>query len=227
MFGFHKRRAEKSSAGRGIIAAACNQPAIPDTATCIRLMDEYEMLDNIRHHSLVVARIADALIIELLDDPVGSSAPERALVLAGSLLHDIAKTPCLDGNCDHAAAGGDICRKHGYPEVAAIVEEHVILKEHDLQRYENGWFTAREIVYYADKRVRHDQVVSLEERLEYIIDHYGNDDPERHRLIRENFQRCRELEQALFRVLPFSADALEQRVRFPQLPDKLWDNPWV
>ena len=225
MFGLFKTKS--SSAGPGVIAAAHGQLDVPDTITCIELMDEYEMLDNIRHHSLVVARIADALIIELLDDPVGSSAPERALVLAGALLHDIAKTPCLDGNCDHAAAGGEICRKHGYPEVAEIVEQHVILKDHDLGRYNSGRFTAMEIVYYADKRVRHEQVVSLDERLDYIIDHYGNDDPERHRLIRENFQRCRELEQTLFRFLPFSADSLERRIRFPQLPDKLLNNPWA
>lgn len=225
MFGFHKCTAKKSRTVRGIVTSGYEQPAIPDTATCIRLMDEYGMLENIRHHSLVVAQIADALIVELLDDPVW--APERALVLAGALLHDIAKTPCLDGNCDHAAAGGDICRKHEYPEVAEIVEQHVILKDHDPDRYNSGRFTAMEIVYYADKRVRHNQVVSLEERLEYIIDHYGNDDPELHCLIRENFQRCRELEQALFRVLPFNAEALEQRIRFPQLPDKVLNNPWA
>ncbi len=227
MFGFHKRRTRKLQTGGRAVAGAYKQLAIPDTATCIRLMDEYGMLDNIRHHSLVVARIADALIVELLDDPAGSSRPERALVLAGALLHDIAKTPCLDDNSDHAAAGGDICRKHGYPEVAEIVEQHVILKDHDLDRYNSGRFTAMEIVYYADKRVRHDQVVSLDERLDYIIDHYGNGDPERHRLIRENFKRCRELEQALFRVLPFTADSLEHRVRFPQLPDKMLNNPWA
>ncbi len=227
MFGFHKHGSKKTSTVPGIIATAHGQPSIPDMSTCIRLMDKYEMLDNIRHHSLVVAGVADALMIELLDDPAGSSAPERALVLAGALLHDIAKTLCLDGNCYHAATGGEICRKHGYPEIAEIVEQHVILKDHDLKRYNSGRFTAMEIVYYADKRVRHDQVVGLDERLDYIIEHYGNNDPDRHRLIHENFQRCRELEQALFRVLPFSSGALERRVRFPQLPDKMLNNPWA
>ncbi len=227
MFGFCKCASGNNYAGRGVIATANKQIAVPDTADCIRLMDEYEMLDNIRHHSLVVARIADALIIELLEDPVHTSAPDRALVLAGALLHDIAKTPCLDGSCDHATAGGDICRKHGYPEVADIVEQHVILKDHDVERYNSGRFTAMEIVYYADKRVRHNQVVSLEERLDYILEHYGNNDQERHHVIHKNFQRCRDLEQALFRVLPFTAESLEHRIRFPQLPDTMWNDPWA
>jgi len=200
---------------------------IPGINTCIQLMDKHGMLDNIRHHSLVVARIADRLSLELLDDPITASAGERALILAGALLHDIAKTGCLDGSCDHAAVGAELCHSHGYPEIAAIVEEHVILKEHDPDRYRCGVFTPREIVYYADKRVRHTQIVSLEERLEYILERYGNNDPERYRLIRENFQRCLELEEALFRALPFKADELEKEIHFPRLPDKILNDPWA
>jgi putative nucleotidyltransferase with HDIG domain len=224
MFGFCKCNTNQMG---GILAAEHSRGSIPDTATCIQLMEEYQMLDNIRHHSLMVAKVADVLILELLDDPSGSSAPERSLVLAGALLHDIAKTQCLDGSCEHAETGAEICGRHGYPEVAEIVREHVILRDHDLNRYKSGQFTPREIVYYADKRVRHEQIVSLEERLEYILEQYGNNDPERHQLIRENFQRCLELEQALFTYLPFNADALEHRIRFPQLPEKMWNDPWA
>ena len=213
------------------VAGSCSKPGnlpdtIPDTSTCIRLMEEYGMLDNIRRHSLVVARVADILVTGLSSDRPGVPAPDRSLVLAGSLLHDIAKTPCLDGRCDHARTGAEICRNHGFFEVACIVAEHVILADFDTGRYRKGMFTAREIVYYADKRVRHDQVVSLEERLDYILEHYGNDDPYRHRLIRKNFQRCVELEQALFSFLPLHPDDIEHRVRFPQPPQDNWNDPW-
>jgi len=192
--------------------------SIPDTLTCIRLMDEYEMLDNIRHHSLVVARVADTLVAGLENASGPTPVPDRTLVLAGALLHDIAKTPCLDGSCDHAEAGAAICRRHGYPDVAKIVKEHVLLKDHYPDRYQNGLFTAGEIVYYADKRVRHNQIVGLEQRLTYILEHYGNNDPHRHRLIRKNFQLCLELEDALFTFLPFAAGELEHHVRCPQIP---------
>ena len=99
--------------------------------------------------------------------------------------------------------GGEICREHGFAEIAAIVEEHVRLRDFDPNRYDDGRFTAPEIVYYADKRVRHNVVVHLDERLEYIIDHYGRGNPVRHRLIQENFQSCLNLEEHLFRWLPF------------------------
>ncbi len=200
--------------------------AVPDIATCIRLMDTYKMLNNIRHHSLVVARVADALLTGLQDESDLAPIADQKHVIAGALLHDIAKTPCLESGCDHAAYGAEICLQHGYPDIARIVGEHVIMAKYDPARYKNGLFTAGEIVYYADKRVRHTEIVSLDERLDYIISHYGNNDPHRHALIRENFERCLEMEQALFSILPFSADNLEHRVRFPQPPVGKEYNSW-
>ena len=181
---------------------------IPSLPECVQLMAQYGMLANIRHHSLVVARLAERLVLGL-----GATAPDRPqadrdLVIAGALLHDIAKTPCLNSTCDHAKVGADICRQHGFPEIAAIVEEHVILRHYEPDRYEAGQFTAREIVYYADKRVRHHMVVNLDERLEYILDRYGKDNPTRQQLIRENFNKCLTLEHYLFEWLPFAPEEL-------------------
>ncbi|HHD64792.1 MAG TPA: phosphohydrolase, partial [Desulfobulbaceae bacterium] len=48
---------------------------IPDTVTCIRLMDEYKMLNNIRHHSLVVARVADTLVAGLENESGSTPVP--------------------------------------------------------------------------------------------------------------------------------------------------------
>ncbi len=185
---------------------------IPELDQCIRLMEQYRMLDNIRHHSLVVARVADQLVRDLEAVRPEGQTPNRKLVIAGALLHDIAKTPCLDGSCEHALAGAGICREHGFPEVAGIVAEHVILRDHDPARYATGLFTAGEIVYYADKRVRHAEIVSLDERLAYILDHYGHNNPRLHRLIRENFQRCVELERHLFRTLGLSPEQMPGRL---------------
>ena len=176
----------------------------PTLAECILLMEQYAMLANIRHHSLVVARLAGQLCEGLHIFSPDRPQADRHLVITGALLHDIAKTPCLNTSCDHARAGGEICRRHGFAEIAAIVEEHVLLRQYDPERYRTGTFSAAELVYYADKRVRHNVVVNLNERLEYIIDHYGKDNPVRQRLIRENFQKCLSLEQHLFRWLPFA-----------------------
>lgn len=177
---------------------------VPGIAECAAMMTTYDMLANIRQHSLVVAQLAEQLVTALPQNNQAGLHTSRELVIAGALLHDIAKTPCLKEPCNHAKLGAQICREHGYPEVATIVEEHVILKHHEPERYARGEFTAEEIVYYADKRVRHHQVVNLDERLEYIIDHYGKNDPVRRQLIRENFSRCIELETFLFQWLDFS-----------------------
>jgi putative nucleotidyltransferase with HDIG domain len=175
-------------------------------------MDRHSMLPNIRRHSIVVARIADLLVTCLQAGVKKQPLPNRNLCISGALLHDIAKTPCLDGSCDHARTGAELCREYGYPEIADIVQEHVILTDHDPSRYRNGIFSAREIVYYADKRVRHDEIVSLEERLDYIIYQYGNNDPDLHQLIRANFDQCLQLETLLFTFLDFSPDQVADRV---------------
>jgi len=186
---------------------------IPDAALCFRLMEDYGMLPNIRRHSITVARAALEILEGFAEKMVGQvEIPDRQLVIAGALLHDIAKTPCLKEGCDHARTGAEICMELGYPEIADIVGEHVVLKDHNPDRYQQGLFTATEIIYYADKRVRHEEIVSLEDRLEYILDHYGMEDPVLHELIRKNFRKCVQLEQFLFTFLYFSPDQLAEKV---------------
>lgn len=191
---------------------------IPTIQQCHSLMEEYAMLDNIRAHSLMVARVAQLLLQGLADSPkTNANIPSEKLVLAGALLHDIAKTPCLNNSCDHARHGRDICLELGYPEVAEVVREHVILSEFFITRYSKGQFLAKELVYYADKRVRHDEVVSLEERLEYILEHYGNNNPKRHILIKENFDKCQQLETFLFSAMEMPASSIQKAVSISPL----------
>ena len=171
------------------------------------------MLENIREHSHLVARVAEA-IVNGLGESAGKSvtSADLELVLAGALLHDIAKTKCLDGSCRHDEEGMRICARHGYPEVGRIVREHVLLSSFNPGDYRRGHFPAREIVYYADKRVRHNEIVSLEQRYDYIIEIYSRENETIKQRIRENFDRCGELEQYLFEFLPFSPDLLSRRV---------------
>ncbi|MBC8209045.1 MAG: HD domain-containing protein [Desulfobulbaceae bacterium] len=163
------------------------------------------MLDNIRAHSFMVAHVADALYCSLSTSSTGRILPpeQHSLILAGALLHDIAKTPCLNNACDHARLGQDLCQQLGYPEVGEIVREHVILRDFSLSRYKQGQFLIKELVYYADKRVRHDEVVTLHQRMDYIIERYGNNDSARHLHIQNNFQLCQTLEEHLFTHINF------------------------
>lgn len=186
---------------------------IPSRKTCLELIDSYGMLDNIRQHSFVVARVAETILQNLnLSFDKDILPPDRDLVLAGALLHDIAKTKCLDGSCRHAEEGEQICIDHGFPDVGTIVGEHVILKSFTPENYRRGYFGAREIVYYSDKRVTHTTIVSLEDRLKYIVDRYGDGSRYIEDRIRENFQQCLDLEKYLFSFLPFAPEDIASQV---------------
>lgn len=177
---------------------------IPTKEQCLTFMADFVMLDNIRAHSLVVARAAAALLAGLKEaGRTAADLPVEDLVVAGALLHDIAKTQCLHGKCKHALVGQEICRDLGYPEIGEIVRNHVVLSDYAPERYSRGIFNATELVYYADKRVRHDQIVSLASRLEYILDRYGKNDLTMESMILTNFKICQEFEHQLFLFLDF------------------------
>jgi uncharacterized protein len=182
---------------------------VPRVEECYALMNEYGMLDNIRDHSIMVARVAELIAIGLVKAGV-DIALDR--IIAGALLHDIGKTACLEQGGDHAQLGREICLQRQLHEVADIVGEHVRLRDFQLQ----GAISAKEIVYYADKRVNQSSVVTLGERLHYILDRYGRNNSEIGRRIQENFAQCKEVEAKLFGRLDFSPDDITTMVHGPR-----------
>ncbi len=78
-----------------------------------------------------------------------------------------------------------------------------MLKDFTADLYKQGIFGAKEMVFYADKRVRHDEVVSLADRLEYILERYGDNNPAKKKLIRQNFTQTLDFERYLFQFLDF------------------------
>ena len=167
---------------------------IPTEQQCFALMDQYQMLDNIREHSIVVAEITRFISSGLVASGVELSLDKA---VAGALLHDIGKTQCLQTGGDHAALGRDICLQHQFDEIADIVAEHIWLRDHS----PDGVYLEKEIVYYADKRVLHSSVVSLQERIQYIIGTYCREDLRIRRLVHENFNICEGVEKKLFKKL--------------------------
>jgi uncharacterized protein len=141
---------------------------IPDREKCLQLMQQFEMLENIVAHSLEVTRVALFLSEEL--NKKGQRIDLR-LVEAGALLHDISKTVCLRTKEDHTRAGYCLLKEIGYDRIGEIVAQHVwLLKEGDPFSV-----SEEEVVNYADKRVRHDQIVSLDERFVDLRKRYGKD----------------------------------------------------
>ncbi len=179
---------------------------IPSEKQCIEFMDVYEMPRHIRDHSVMVEKIATMLTVALRETGVILSLE---MVRAGALLHDIAKFSCLGSGEDHSAKGREICILNGLDEVAEIVGEHVRIMDHRME----GPITEKEIVYYSDKRVNHDAVVTLEERLRYLLERYASGMHSVGRAIMENFEICRQVERKIFRGLGFRPEDLDGLIR--------------
>jgi len=178
---------------------------IPTVDQCRSLMEQYGMLDNIKAHSIMVERVASLLARSLVK--AGENLVLE-IVAAGALMHDIAKTECLATREDHAKKGKRICLDHQLYEIADIVAEHIVLAQFDSSHA----VREKEIVYYADKRVSHEVVVSLEERLEDLLDRYGNNKEPLRKSIRKNFGLCRAVEKKIFARLPFRPEGLAMLV---------------
>ena len=149
--------------------------SIPDLAECEDLMVRYAMLPNIVEHSRQVMRVSLAITDHLQE---GLSI-NRDLIVAAALLHDITKTRSLQTGEKHADSGGVLLRKLGFRRVAEIVEQHVTIPDLNLQ----GGPEEREIVYYADKRVMHNIIVGLDERVDDLIKRYATDEKIRRRIL--------------------------------------------
>ena len=161
------------------------------------------MLDNIKEHSIVVADIVKVISTGLVQSGVKISVQKA---VAGALLHDIAKTQCIQSGGDHAAVGREICLQHQFVEIADIVGEHVWLEDYSL----DGAYSEKEVVYYADKRVLHTSVVTLAERMRDILDRYGRNDPLLAERVRMNFTICQGVEKKLFSLLDFRPEDLSR-----------------
>lgn len=174
---------------------------IPSIEECYHFMDKYRMLSHIKAHSVVVARVARRIAQGLRNVDTDISVSKT---IAAALMHDIGKTPSLNSGGDHAEIGKQICLENGLDEIADIVAEHVQMKNYHL----NGADSEKEVVFYADKRVKHDSIVTLEERQVYILKHYGRDQEDLCRAIKLNFRLCWQVEEKLFRKLSFSPESL-------------------
>lgn len=174
---------------------------VPDMAACHALWDRYTMPEHIRAHSNRVADMAMALArAALANETDGAGGTGRAdihlpSVLASALLHDIAKAYTIRFGGNHAQLGGAwTLHETGNPRIAQGVMHHV----HWPWRVDvtvQEWLMPL-IIIYADKRVKHDQLVTLEERFDDLVERYGRTERIRER-IRESHEQAVEIELAL------------------------------
>lgn len=176
---------------------------IPTIEECYELMNCHAMLPNIVAHSEQVARVAAAIMDNLKDGTV----VRRKAVISACLLHDITKTRSLKTREHHDASGGRLLAELGFPDVGKMIEEHVILQDFQPE----GNLLDKEIVYYADKRVMHDRIVTVEERIADLIIRYGSTE-DRIRAINSNAKQVCQLEMKIRRFVAADIDDVLGRI---------------
>ena len=157
------------------LCRAGTQRPVPNDAACFALWDKYAMLPNIRRHSLLVAHVATVLAQRAADMGFAVRVPE---VRAGGLMHDIAKTYSVRHGGSHAQIGAAwTVAETGNYAIAQGVMMHVWWPWALPQGPEICSLPF--FVIYADKRIRHDNCVTLEERYEDLLERYGRTGPAR------------------------------------------------
>lgn len=150
--------------------------SVPDDRQCGELWTQFSMLDNIADHSLEVARVATFVAQKASDVGLDIDVPT---VRASAMLHDIAKTYSIKHGGNHSQLGGGwVAEFTGNPAIACGVTHHVYWPfDMDIEKY----FTPLAVIY-ADKRVRHNNIVTIESRFRDLIKRYGVNDYIRSRI---------------------------------------------
>ena len=182
----------------------CVRDRIPSREECDELIAKYSMLPNIVSHSQQVMRVS----LAITDNLKNGVSINRDLVMAAALLHDITKTISLKTREPHDQSGGELLRELGFARVGEIVQQHVILLDFDPK----GRLEEREIINYADKRVLHDRIVSLAERVQDLIQRYGTTE-EIKNLIQQNESQVIAIEKKIAGFIAIDLDIAIQRIQ--------------
>jgi putative nucleotidyltransferase with HDIG domain len=187
--------------------------AIPSKKACYGMIREMKMMAHIVRHSLQVCRVAMLLAEALQNRGVELNLD---LIQAAALLHDITKTRSFETGEKHTDTGCKYLTACGYPHVGDIVRQHVELDDY----FESGSPGEAEIVNYADKRVLHDRIVSLAERMNYILRRYATS-PIAVQCLEGLWEKTLVQEERIFSDLSFDPEQLEQYLQNVDLAAEL------
>lgn len=174
---------------------------LPDESRCLDLLKKHKTPDHIILHSRRVWEVGKLLGEELVarDHDI-----DMDLLRASCLLHDIGKYPCiLDGGGYHDVRGEQILNQEGFPSVARVVVQHVILRTSPKDPIRE-----EQLVYYSDKRVVHDELVSVDARFAYLEHTYGKT-PEALRGLARMKEVTVQVEKDIFALLDFQPGDIE------------------
>lgn len=136
---------------------------IPSPEECIEILKQFGADRQLINHCMTVAELAGEIADAL--NRAGHYVDMR-LVLAGALLHDIAK-----GKKKHDLIGGLWLERMGYSSVAKVIAAHIDLPEDAIEAVDE-----RAVVYFADKLIMGNSFVDINERFNTKLDKYKHDE---------------------------------------------------
>ena len=139
----------------------------PTLAQCLAWWEEWEMPDNIRRHSTVVARSAYVLAVKMREKGI---TLDPILAHRAGLIHDIDKIDTLHEGGAHGVMGADFLQAQGYPEMAKIVRDHIMSTIINPEAKSRSW--ENKLVFFCDKLVEGDELVPFDQRLEALRARY-------------------------------------------------------
>ncbi len=173
----------------------------PDEKECLKIIEKEGMLPNILEHSIQVKNVS----LQIYDKLRDNGSVNRDILIASALLHDIAKTRSIRENIHHHdMLGGEMLRGMGYDYIAEIVESHVVFRDF----HENAPLSEKDIIYYSDKRVMHEKIVSLETRINDLAVRYGKTEEHRQSILKNKIFVLR-VEKKIERYTSSSIKTLE------------------
>ena len=160
---------------------------IPTEDECLQLLRENDVPGNVIRHSKAVADLAVNLATTLQKHGVQVNIE---LTKAGALLHDIQRL-----TSDHSRTGAQLLEVAGYHHVAEIVRKHALK---DLSIGVHPQTIEEKLVFYADKRVAEDQLISMRERFDLLKAKY----PHMAHEIETTYEYCLRIERELQALCP-------------------------
>ena len=143
---------------------------IPTRDECMKLLKANNVPANIIAHTQAVCDFS-MKVCDILEKR--NIKINKELVAAAALLHDIKK---LEPG-EHEIEGAKYISTLGYPEVGILIKKHGLKHCHLEEFHPITW--EEKIIFYSDKRVKNDKVISVDDRFEYIKQRYNKEHVEK------------------------------------------------
>jgi|TARA_B100002003_G_C13951665_1_gene461373 putative nucleotidyltransferase with HDIG domain len=136
---------------------------IPSKEECISILTNNKTPSNVIEHCKAVCEVAEETADKLIKKGIKIN---KELVSASALLHDIERI-----KENHIEKGAKLLKSLGFQEVSEVMSKHSLYRPDGIKT-EPITFEEK-IVFYADKRVKGTEIVSLQERFDDLEKRYN------------------------------------------------------